>query len=95
MRENKTYKFAVFSSEADSTVNLANLDWHENEYVMFTTEYEPEDAAHAYLEEYADKDMLHTRFYYVKNLDKNEVYKITIKPEKSVVWFTDKVTKLE
>lgn len=95
MKEHKLYNFAVFCLESDSTVNLSNLDWNDNEYVMFTTDYEPEDAAHEYLEAYADKDSLYTRVYYVKNLDKNEVYKVLIKPEKSVVWLTDKITKIE
>ena len=89
------YKFAVFSTEADSTININNLDWNENEYVMFTTEYFAEDAAHTFFEEFGDKNIHHNRIYYVKNLDKNEVYKITIKAEKSVVWLTDKIIKLD
>lgn len=88
MRDNKMYKFAV------TNVELDKIDWNNNDCVMFTTEYEPEDAAHTFFEEYANKNNFHDRVYYVKNLDKDEIYRITIKPEKSVVWLTDKVTKI-
>jgi hypothetical protein len=89
MRENMTYKFAV------TDVELASIDWNDENCVLYTTEYEPDDAAHTFFEEFGDKNIHHNRIYYVKNLDKNEVYKITIKAEKSVVWLTDKIIKLE